>query len=355
MNSYDIAEWGQPLQRSLRATPQPGPDEVLMKLSFCGVCHSDVHIREGFFDMGGGNKMKLSDRGTQLPLTLGHEPIGVVQAVGSAVRGIEIGRSYLVNPWIGCGQCRFCKADRDNLCNNMRAMGLARQGGFATHLLVPHARYLVDAEGLDAATCAVLACSGVTAYSAIQKFGPLAADDWVAVLGCGGVGLMGLSVLAALGHKRIIACDIDDAKLQAAQAVGAAAVVNLKTTPGPAELLKISGGGLAHMVDFVGAPATSQLALPALLKGGQLVVVGLFGGALPVPLPALAMREVSLRGSAVGNTAQIRELVQLVRDGKLKLPAVQVRPLAQAEAALRDLEAGRIIGRVVLDTAEAGA
>ena len=142
---------------------------------------------------------------------------------------------------------------------------------------------------------------------------------------------MALSVLAAMGHQRVIACDIDETKLQAAAAVGAAATVNLKTTPGPAELLKISGIGLAHMVDFVGAPATSQLAMPALRKGGQLVVVGLFGGALPVPLPALAMREVSLRGSAVGNTAQIRELVQMVREGKLKLPAVQVRPLAQAE------------------------
>ena len=109
------------------------------------------------------------------------------------------------------------------------------------------------------------------------------------------------------------------------------------------------------MVDFVGAPATTQLALPALLKGGQIVVVGLFGGALPLPLPALAMREIAVRGSAVGTTAQIRELVQLVRDGKLKLPAVQVRPLAQAEDALRDLEAGRIIGRVVLDTSEPAA
>jgi D-arabinose 1-dehydrogenase-like Zn-dependent alcohol dehydrogenase len=355
MQSYDVAEWGQPLQRRLRETPQPGADEVLVRLSHCGVCHSDVHVREGGFDLGGGNRLRLADRGTQLPLTLGHEPIGTVLAVGSHVRGVDLGRQVLVNPWIGCGQCRFCKADRDNLCNNMRSMGVSTQGGFATHLMVPHARYLVDAEGLDAASCAVLACSGVTAYSAIQKFGKLADDDWVAVLGCGGVGLMGLSVLAAMGHRQVIACDIDDTKLEAALKVGATATVNLKTTPGAAELLKISGGGLSHMVDFVGAPATSQLALPALLKGGQLVVVGLFGGALPVPLPALAMREVSLRGSAVGTTAQIRELVQLVRDGRLKLPAVQVRPLAEAEAALRDLEAGRIIGRVVLDTAEAAA
>jgi D-arabinose 1-dehydrogenase-like Zn-dependent alcohol dehydrogenase len=355
MQSYDITEWGLPLQQRLRETPRPGPDEVLVKLKYCGVCHSDVHIREGWFDLGGGNKLKLAERGTQLPLTLGHEPIGVVQAVGGNVNGVDIGRQVLVNPWIGCGQCRFCRAGRDNLCNQMRALGMAAPGGFATHLMVPHARYLVDAEGLDAARCAVLACSGVTAYSAVSKFGPLGTDDWVAVLGCGGVGLLALSVLKAIGHGRVIACDIDDTKLAAAAQLGATATVNLKTTPGPTELLKISGGGLSHMVDFVGAPATSQLALPALLKGGQLVVVGLFGGALPVPLPALAMREVSLRGSAVGNTAQIRELVQMVRDGRLQLPAVQVRSLDQAEASLRDLEAGRIVGRVVLDTAEAAA
>ena len=353
MLSYDIAEWGQPLQKRLRDTPQPGPDEVLVRLSHCGVCHSDVHIRDGGFDLGGGNKLKLADRGTKLPLTPGHEPIGAVVAVGSAVRGVEPGRRVLVNPWIGCGQCRFCRADQDNLCNTMRAMGIALPGGFATHLLVPHARYLIDAEGLDAATCAVLACGGVTAYSAVSKFQPLRPDDWVAVLGCGGVGLMALSVLAAWGHRNVIACDIDDAKLAAARGIGAAETVNLKTMPGPAELLRISGGGLSHMVDFVGAPATTQLALPALLKGGQIVVVGLFGGALPLPLPALAMREISVRGSAVGTTAQIRELVQLVRDGKLKLPAVQVRPLAQAEDALRDLEAGRVVGRMVLDTAGA--
>jgi alcohol dehydrogenase, propanol-preferring len=353
MQSQDVTEWGQPLQQRLRETPQPGPGEVLVRLRYCGVCHSDVHIREGFFDMGGGTKMRLADRGTQLPLTLGHEPIGEAVAVGAGVTGIELGRTYLVNPWIGCGQCRFCQADQDNLCNAMRAMGIGIPGGFATHLLVPHARYLVDAEGLDAAACAVLACGGVTAYSAVSKFQPLQPDDWVAVLGCGGVGLMALSVLATWGHRQVIACDIDDAKLQAARAIGAAATVNLKTTPGPAELLKISGGGLRHMVDFVGAPATAQLALPALLKGGQMVVVGLFGGALPLPLPALASREISIRGSVVGNTAQIRELVQLVRDGRLRLPAVQVRPLAQAEAALRDLEAGKVIGRVVLDTATA--
>ena len=171
----------------------------------------------------------------------------------------------------------------------------------------------------------------------------------MAVLGCGGLGLIGIAILKALGHSNIIACDIDDAKLAVAKAAGVAEVLNLKTG-GAAQLLALSGGvGLRGMIDFVGAPATSALAVPSLQKGGRFVSVGLFGGAATIPLVALAMREIALMGSAVGSTAQIRELVALVQSGTLTLPAVQVRPLAQAEQSLRDLEAGRVTGRIVLD------
>lgn len=348
MQSYDVVEWGKPLQHAVRETPKPGPQEVLMRLAYCGVCHSDVHIREGYFDMGGGVKNMLADRGMKLPIILGHEPIGVVAAVGADVTGVRVGETYLVNPWIGCGKCAACLRGQDNLCNAMAAMGMVRPGGFSTHLMVPHARYLIDVQGIDPARAAVLACSGVTAYSAAAKLGPPQDGQWIAVLGCGGLGLIAIAILQALGHKQLIACDIDDAKLAVAKAAGAAQVLNLKTG-GAAELLAMAGGGLHGMVDFVGAPSTAALALPALQKGGRFVSVGLFGGAVGIPLVALAMREIALMGSAVGSTAQIRELVALVRSGKVVLPAVQVRPLAQAEQSLRDLEAGRVTGRIVLD------
>ena len=347
MKSYDITEWGKPLQLAVRETPKPDKQEVLMRLTYCGVCHSDVHIRQGYFDMGGGVKNNLGDR-LKLPVVLGHEPIGVVAAVGAEVSGVRVGETYLVNPWIGCGKCAACLKGQDNLCNLMAAMGMARPGGFATHLMVPHARYLVDVQGIAPAQAAVLACSGVTAYSAAEKIGPPEAGQWVAVLGCGGLGLIAIAILKALGHQHIIACDIDDAKLASASAAGVQHVLNLKTG-GAAQLLALSNGGLRGMLDFVGSPATSALALPALQKGGRFVSVGLFGGAATVPLVALAMREISLMGSAVGSTAQIRELVALVQSGKLKLPAVQVRPMAQAEQSLQDLEAGRVTGRIVLD------
>jgi alcohol dehydrogenase, propanol-preferring len=348
MESYDVIEWGKPLQKAMRETPRPGPQEVLIRLTYCGVCHSDVHIRQGYFDMGGGVKNVLAERGVKLPLVLGHEPVGTVEAVGADVTGVLLGQTCLVNPWIGCGKCPACLKGHDNLCPVMAAIGMVRPGGFATHLLVPHARYLVDVSGLDPAQAAVLACSGVTAYSAIEKIGPPESDQWVGVIGCGGLGLMAIAILRALGYAQIIACDIDDTKLAAAQAAGVQQLVNLKSG-GAKELLALSQGGLHAMIDFVGAPATAALALPSLQKGGRFVSVGLFGGAATIPLVALAMREVALMGSAVGSTAQIRELVALVRSGKLILPAVQTRPLAQAEQSLQDLEAGRVIGRIVLE------
>lgn len=348
MNSYEVTEWGKPLQQVVRDVPTPGPNEVLMRLSFCGVCHSDVHIREGFFDLGNGMKAALADRGVKLPLTLGHEPLGKVIAVGAEVSGVQVGKTYLVNPWIGCGKCEFCLDGKDNLCEVNASMGVARAGGFSTHLVVPHARYLVDVEGLDLAQAAALACSGVTAYSAATKLALPQPGHWVAVVGCGGVGLMGIAVLKALGYSNIIACDIDDSKLDAAKAAGAQKTLNLKGAAGP-QLAALADGNLRGILDFVGAPPTAALAIPSLRKGGRFVSVGLFGGATTIPLVVLASREISFMGSNTGTSAQMRELVNLVREGRLQLPAVTVRPLAQAEQSLQDLEAGRITGRVVLD------
>ena len=199
MQSYGVTEWGKPLQQIVRETPAPGPNEVLVRLSYCGVCHSDVHVRQGYFDMGGGVKNSLADR-VKLPVVLGHEPIGVVAAVGAEVTDVLVGDTYMVNPWIGCGKCAVCLQGQDNLCEAMAAMGIARPGGFSTHLMVPDKRYLVDVKGIDPARAAVLACSGVTAYSAVQKLGPPQAGQCVAVLGCGGLGLIGIAILQALGH-----------------------------------------------------------------------------------------------------------------------------------------------------------
>lgn len=348
MKSYDVSEWGRPLQARLRDTPTPTANEVLLKLTHCGVCHTDVHVRDGYYDLGGGKKLSLGDRGFKLPITPGHEPVGVVVALGDAAQNVQVGKRYLINPWIGCGKCRMCAAGLDNLCQTMQPVGMGSQGGFATHLLIRDPKYLVDIEGLNPEQAAPLACSGLTTYSAVKKLLPIDQAEWVAVIGCGGLGLMALAVLRGLGHERVVACDIDDSKLSAARQQGAAQTCNLKSG-GLKQLIEVTGGSLYGMLDFVGSAETVGLAVPALRKGGRSVVSGLFGGAASVPIPILALREISILGSAVGTTSDLIDLVDLVKRGRIKLPEVECRPLAMAEQSLADLAAGRIIGRVVLE------
>ena len=348
MRSHDIVDWGQPLQARMRDTPTPQGTQVLIAITHCGVCHTDLHIRDGYYDLGAGKKLTLAERGYGLPITLGHEPVGIVAAVGDAVRDLEVGQRCLINPWIGCGHCRVCVADRDNLCQNMRSVGMGTWGGFATHLLLPSPKYLVDIEGLSSAKAAPLACSGLTTFSAIKKLLPIDPADWIAVIGCGGLGLMALAVLRGIGHARVIACDIDEAKLAAARRTGVAATCNLRND-GVAQLNDISGSALYGMIDLVGSAETFGLAAPALRKGGRFVLCGLFGGAANVSPALIAIRELSILGSVVGSTANLAELVDLVKHGRIELPDVECRPLDTVNASLEDLAAGRIVGRVVLE------
>jgi D-arabinose 1-dehydrogenase-like Zn-dependent alcohol dehydrogenase len=349
MISYQIIEHGQPLQRSVTETPRPKGTEVLMRVTRCGVCHSDVHIWDGYFDLGGGKRFYVKERGCVPPFTMGHEPFGIVEAVGPRARGVKAGARRLIYPWIGCGQCDVCKSGHDNYCPKRRPLGVSRPGGYATHLLVPHPRYLIDAGSVDEAFAATLACSGLTAQSAINKFPKLGPKDWVAVLGCGGLGLVAISILRATGYRNIIACDLDPAKLAPAQKLGAKRVLATGVPDAAQQLAALAGGNLKAAIDFVGLPATATLGLAALTNGGRLVLVGLFGGEITLPLPPLAQRAVGIVGSYVGSLAELKQVLALAKKGKLKPMPIETRPAAEVNRALEELKAGRILGRVVLD------
>jgi D-arabinose 1-dehydrogenase-like Zn-dependent alcohol dehydrogenase len=348
MISYDIVEHGKPLQKAVRETPKPQGSEVLVRITRSGVCHSDLHIWDGYFDWGGGKRFYVKERGCVPPFTLGHEPFGVVEAFGPKAKGVKVGQKRLVFPWIGCGKCAVCKAGQDNYCvSGSRFLGVNRPGAYATHVLVPDPKYLVDTTGIDDAFAATLACSAVTVYSAINKLPALGPKDTVAVLGCGGLGLIAISVLRARGVRNVIGCDIDDAKLAAALKQGAKSAVNTRA-PDAAQKLQ----GIAAAVDLVGSPATAALGTGALRKGGRYVICGLFGGELVHPLPPIAQRAIGIVGSYVGNVQELKEVVALARKKKLKASPIEVRPADQANAALEDLKAGRVVGRVVLDFEE---
>jgi len=349
MLSYDVIEWGKPLAKTERHTPRPQGTEVLVKLKYCGVCHSDVHIRDGYFDLGGGKRLPMGERGMEPPVTLGHEPYGTVIAAGADGEDVPIGEDRLVYPWTGCGECARCRDDSDNYCVAPSMMGLQRPGGYADHLLVPHPRYLIDASGIDPVWAATLSCSGLSAYSAVSKLPPMARDEWVAVMGAGGLGLSAIGMLRALGHEQIVVVDIGDAKLTAAMAAGAAATLNSRVGDAPRILREMTGGALYGAVDFVGSAETAELALGALRKGGKLILVGLFGGEMSLSIAATILRAVTVQGSHLGSVEELKSVVALARAEKIKPIPIQKRPLSEVSRILDELKAGAIVGRVVAE------
>jgi D-arabinose 1-dehydrogenase-like Zn-dependent alcohol dehydrogenase len=352
MKSYDVCECGAPLRLMERRTPKPAETEILLKVIAAGVCHSDLHIWDGYYDLGGGKRLKLSDRGVKLPLTMGHENVGEVVAIGPDAVGVKVGDRRLVHPWLGCGECAVCRRGDEQLCRTPFSIGVFRSGGYADHLLVPHPRYLFDIGGIAPEKAAPLACSGITTYGALKKVGSLLQEEPVVIIGAGGFGLMCLALHRAMGGKAAIVVDIDPVKREAARRAGAQAVIDGNAAEAAKEIIEATKGGAWAVIDLVGASRTVQLGVDSLVKGGKVIVVGLFGGDITVPTPSLPLRAMTIQGSYVGSLTEMAELLDLVRrKGAPDLP-VATRPLAAVNDALNDLKAGKVIGRVVLMPAQ---
>ena len=305
MRSFKLCTCGAPLEFWEESTPQPKGTEVLLKVLAAGVCHSDLHISEGYFDLGGGKRLSLADRGMKLPLTLGHENVGEVIAVGPQAQGVKIGARMLANPWIGCGECAVCKRGEENLCRAMRSLGVFSNGGYADHLLMPHPRYLVDIGDLPPEQAAPLACSGVTTYGALKKIDPLLQSETTVIIGAGGLGLMCLALHKAMGGKAAIVVDIDPVKRDAAKKAGAQLVVDGSAADVTQQIVAATNGGAWAVIDLVGSSATARFGLDSLIKGGKYVIVGLYGGDITVSLPPFPMRAITLQGSYTGSVPEM--------------------------------------------------
>jgi len=335
MISYQLTQYGQPLERAETVRPDPVGTEVLVQVEACGVCHSDLHLRDGFFNLGEGKRLDLS-KGRELPLTLGHEIAGTVVALGPAAGGVEVGARRVVYPWIGCGGCPTCQAGQEHLCARSRALGVTRPGGFSDHVLVPHPRYLFDFGDRPVTLACTYACSGLTAYGAVRKVLSRVEGQPLVIIGLGGVGFAALRL-----------ADVDRETLQAAAETGAA-VVNARADDAAKQIRRLTDGGAPAAIDFVGAETSASLGLGTLATGGLLVVVGLFGGELRAALPLLPLRSLTIQGSYVGSPEEMRELMELVRTGTVSAIPVRPRPLGDAQTVLNDLRDGRGVGRMVL-------
>ena len=343
-----LVAYGQPLCETVADCPTPRGSEVLVRVQCCGVCHSDLHLQDGYFALGGDKRLDIT-KDRALPFTLGHEIAGVVDAVGEAADGAVIGRHVAVYPWIGCGVCAACRAGDENLCSAHRHLGISVDGGFATHVLVPHPRYLIDYAPLSPDFAGPLMCSGLTAYSALKHLGGRAERGPMLLVGLGGVGMMGLALARALFREPPLVADIDAQKRAAALAAGAAQAFD-PADPQARKAVLTATGGVIAACDFVGSEKSLQFSTGVLGRGGKVVVTGLLGGNFSIPAAMIAIKAMTIEGTLTGTLAEARELIELARTGKLATIPTHERPLTQAQAALDDLRAGRVVGRTVLST-----
>jgi alcohol dehydrogenase len=345
MTRQSMTAYAAPLCETIAEIPQPQGSEVLMRISRCGVCHSDIHLHDGYFSLGGDRKLDVTG-GRSLPFTLGHEIAGVVERAGPDA-DVELGRAAAVFPWIGCRQCAACRAGEENLCAAPRHLGIQVDGGFATHVLVPHPRYLIDYAPLSAALAGAYMCSGLTAFSALKRIAAHAERGPVLLVGLGGVGMMGLVFARALFAHAPIVADIDAGKREAALKAGAAAAYD-PADPDARKALVKATGGVYGAVDFVGSDGSLAFAAGALAKGGKVVITGLIGGTYTTPIAMFPLRVFTIEGTMTGTLDEANEMMALARAGKIPPVPIIERPLSAAQASLDDLRGGKVVGRVVL-------
>ncbi|GGY91980.1 alcohol dehydrogenase [Novosphingobium colocasiae] len=349
MKLWAVVENDKPLVCLERPDPVPVGREVLVRVSHCGVCHSDLHFVHGVFDLGGGKTLRITDRGVKLPCAPGHEIVGTVVALGPEASGVAIGDQRIVYPWIGCGECELCNSDNENLCYTPRGLGVIQDGGFGSHIVVPNETYLFAFDGIDPAVAATFPCSGLTVYSAIQKAMPLDPAKAVLVVGAGGLGLVAVRMLRALGFAHVIVADLSAEKRTAALEAGASAAIDNSAGDAQEQVAAAGGGLLQAAFDFVNVAPTVALALEALGKQGKLVLVGVGGGELPLSLAGLIFRPRTIMGTITGNRRHLAEVIALAQSGRFVPFAVTRMPKDSANEALALLDAGKVVGRIVLE------
>ncbi|WP_329185899.1 NAD(P)-dependent alcohol dehydrogenase [Streptomyces sp. NBC_01428] len=322
--------------------PEPGPGQVLLKVTAAGVCHSDIAVMS----------WPAENFPYALPLTLGHEGAGTVAALGDGVSGVAVGDEVAVyGPW-GCGICAKCAEGKENYCLRadelgIRPPGLGAPGAMAEYLLVDDPRHLVPTDGLDPVAAVPLTDAGLTPYHAIKRSLPkLTPGSTAVVIGTGGLGHVAIQLLRAMTAARVIALDVSEDKLALARTVGAHEAV-LSDAGAAAKVRELTGGlGAQAVFDFVGAEPTVRTAGAVAAVEGDISIVGIGGGALPVGFGSLPF-EVSVTAPYWGSRGELIEVLDLARAGAVSVHT-ETYSLDEAPLAYERLHAGKINGRAVI-------
>jgi propanol-preferring alcohol dehydrogenase len=329
MKAAVLHEVRTPLVVEDRPVPSPGPGEILIRVEACGVCHSDLHVCDADWDS--------LRKHTRLPLVPGHEAAGVVASVGEAAEGWAIGDRAGV-PWLHwtCGECEYCAAGCEPLCDRQRITGVMEDGGFAEFLIAKASHAVRIPAVLPASEAAPLFCAGLTAYRAIRR-AEVAAGQSVAVYGIGGLGHLAVQIARSRGAE-VCAVDIAGEKLELARECGAHRTVQLPFGKPPK----------AHVAIVCSAStAAYEAALRGLRKGGTLAVVGMPAAPVPVSMFSMVSGEIRIVASAVGTRAELREVLELAAAGAIRC-RVETHRLAEVNALFDRLRNGAVPARAVL-------
>lgn len=310
MKAVRLIEPGHPLELQEVPTPEPGADDVLVKVEAAGICHSDAHYRAGVSPV------------RPLPLTLGHEVSGTVQSIGPTVEQFTTGDRVCLHYLVTCGKCNFCNRGSEQFCVRGSMIGKYRDGGYAEYILIPERSLFRLPDEIPFDQGAVMMCSSATSYHAVRK-ARLQPGETIAVFGVGGLGMSAIQIANCMGAGAVFAIDLNPSKLAFAGAKGAIAIDASKANPVEQIFELTSGRGVDVALELIGLPETMRQAVESLTVFGRAAMVGLSDKSIEIkPYQELLMREAEVIGVADHLANELPALIEFVRSGKLDLSGV---------------------------------
>lgn len=320
-------------QKELRALKY---GEALVQTEFCGVCHTDLHV-------------KNADFGDVTGTVLGHEGVGKVIEIADGVTNLKVGDRVSI-AWLfeSCGHCEYCTTGRETLCREVKNAGYSVDGAMAEQVIVSAAYSVKVPDKLDPAAASSVTCAGVTTYKAV-KVSNIRPGQWIGVFGIGGLGNLAVQYAKNVFGAKVVAFDISDEKLAFAKELGADAIVNSLNEDPVARAKELTGGkGLDATVITAVAKTPFNQAVDVVKAGARVVAVGLPVDKMDLNIPRLVLDGIEVVGSLVGTRQDLEEAFQFAAEGKV-VPKVQLRPIEDINDILEEMEQGKITGRMVID------
>jgi D-arabinose 1-dehydrogenase-like Zn-dependent alcohol dehydrogenase len=328
---------GAPFEVKEIPEPRIGPEEVLVRTKSCGICRTDLHIQDGLAYI------------PDFPHVPGHEPAGVVEAVGSNVDSIRPGQRVAPHLFLSCGKCRYCRRGMEAQCTNLGGViGVTTPGGFAEYFKAPARNLLVLPENVPFAEGGLVSCAVITAVHAYRR-ARLELNDVALVLGAGGIGQILVQMLRAAG-VRVIAAGRSTRSLEAARRDGAELGVCLKTEDLHEKVRAFTDGeGADCIFECVGTAETMKAAAHCTQRGGQIIVIGEEAEYPAIDTIQIAQRELEIIGSRNGGLQDARDAMQMIGAGLIRPPIAARFPLEAVNEALTMMRAGQASGRLILE------